>query len=226
MCNHMEKNRHVIEWARSQFAGIECPAEVAALGEHLHTWPKYLAPVILTGEAAPVWQALRWGVWPFYARDKPQYITNARSDGILSKPVWKQSAAKRRCLVPVSGYCEPGTGPKGAMGEVRFGLHERPAFFIAGLWDTDPDESGTRSFAIVTTEPNDYAKRFHDRMPVVLSDTDARAWIGDDPLPDARLMGLCRSCPPEVMTHTEIAAVPKGKIKRSDIPPPDGELLL
>jgi putative SOS response-associated peptidase YedK len=226
MCNHMEKNRSVIEWARARFAGIDCPPEVEALGAHLHTWPKYLAPVIVQGEATPALVALRWGVWPFYARGKPQYITNARSDGIISKPVWKQSAAQRRCLVPVSGYYEPGTGPKGAMGEVRFGLHERPAFFIAGVWDTDPDESGTRAFAIVTTEPNDYAKCFHNRMPVVLADADATSWLGDQNLSPDRLLSLCRPCPPEIMAHIEITAVPKGKVKRADLAAAEGELLL
>jgi putative SOS response-associated peptidase YedK len=222
----MEKNRHVVEWARSRFASIDCPPEVEALGEHLHTWPKYLAPVIIQSAASPVFVALRWGVWPFYARGKPQYITNARSDGILSKPVWKQSVAKRRCLVPVSGYYEPGTGPKGAMGEVRFSLHERPAFFIAGVWDTDPDESGTRAFAIVTTEPNDAARRFHDRMPVVLSDAAATSWLGDHELLPDQVLSLCQPCPPDIMIHTEIAAAPKGKVKRSDLTAADGELML
>jgi hypothetical protein len=28
---------------------------------------------------------MRWGVWPFYAKDKPQYITNARNDGLLTE---------------------------------------------------------------------------------------------------------------------------------------------
>jgi putative SOS response-associated peptidase YedK len=63
-------------------------------------------------------------------------------------------------------------------------------------------------------------------MPVVLADTDARTWLGDQPLPAEHLLALCRPCPPEFMEHTEVAHVPKGKVSRADIPPPGGELLL
>ena len=42
-----------------------------------------------------------------------------------------------------------------------------------------------------TTEPNETAARFHDRVPVVLDYSDAAAWLRDAPLPDARLRLPC-----------------------------------
>jgi hypothetical protein len=56
---------------------------------------------------------------------------------------------------------------------------ERPFFFIAGLWDIDPGEGGARSFTMVTTEPNDLVRTYHDRMPVVLAEDAAEAWLTD-----------------------------------------------
>jgi putative SOS response-associated peptidase YedK len=41
---------------------------------------------------------------------------------------------------------------------------------LAGLWESwrSPAGEGVRSFAIVTTEPNELCARLHNRMPVVL----------------------------------------------------------
>jgi len=62
---------------------------------------------------------------------------------------------------------------------------------------------------MVTTEPNEFVRRFHDRMPVVLNDNDAAAWLGEEPLPEADLQLLCRGLPAEALNHEEIAPRPK-----------------
>jgi len=221
MCNHYEKNQLVLEWVVSRFEGIECPPDFATM--EAHTWPKRDAPVVIEDGSRRAIVKMRWGVWPFYSREKPQFITNARSDGILVKPIWKKSTALRRCLIPGTGYFEPGLGPPGARGEVLFRLRERSCFFFAGLWDTDPDGSGKRAFAMVTTEPNPFVARFHDRMPVILSDDEAPEWLGQTPLPPERVLGLCRGTAAEAMMHEEHAA--QKKIKKADLKS-DGELLL
>ena len=223
MCNHYRKKPEVSEWSRSVVEGITIPIPLPDLPEH--TYPKYLAPVVIEEAGARTLIAMRWGVWPFYARDKAQFITNARNDGLLTKPVWKQSATKRRCLIPATGYYEPGTGPVGAKGEILFTVKQRPMFFFAGLWDSDPDASGTRGFTMVTTDPNDYVRPFHDRMPVVLDDVDALSWLGGEPLPDAKVAALCRGLPSEALLHETLA--PKLKITRSakKSPPDEGPQL-
>lgn len=170
----------------------------------LHTYPKYPAPVVVHEHGRPVMRLLRWGVWPSFARDKAQYVTNARDDRLLASATWRRSVAARRCLIPVSGYFEPGAGPAGARGEVLFTLHEQPCFFIAGVWDTDPDGSGTRGHAMVTIAPNAYVAPFQDRMPAVLSDAAALAWLGSTPLEPAQLTHLLRAPAPALMRHEEI----------------------
>lgn len=216
MCNHYEKNVQVLSWALNMIPGLTLPAPLPEVATH--TWPKYPAPVVVDQDGKAAVAVMRWGVWPFYEKKLTRPLTNARDDGLLTKTVWKQSVARRRCLIPATGYFEPGLGPPGARGELRFTFKGRPYFFFAGLWDTDPDGSGSQAFTMVTTRPNDYAARFHDRMPVVLDDPDALAWLGSSPLPDERILTLCRPAANEQMDHATIEAAPKGKkITRADV---------
>lgn len=215
MCNHYEKNVDALKWALKAIPGLVMPDPLPEVSTH--TWPKYPAPVVFDREGMPTVEVMRWGVWPFYEKKLTRPLTNARDDGLLTKSVWKQSVARRRCLIPATGYYEPGQGPPGARGELRFTIKSRPYFFFAGLWDTDPDASGTRAFTIVTTSPNDYAARFHDRMPVVFNDAYALDWLGAVPLPDEKVVALTRPPANDLMEHSVIAAAPKGKITRADI---------
>jgi putative SOS response-associated peptidase YedK len=217
MCNHYSGDEEgLVEFVRKTAPWIRIPAPFCEAAVHMY--PKRKGRVVRekNGEAELV--LMRWGVWPFYQKDNPKLVSNARNDGLISKAIWKQSARHRRCLVPATGYFEPGLGPVGARGEVRFTVRERPHFYMAGLWDNDPNGSGECGYTLVTTEPNDYVRPFHDRMPVVLSDTDALAWLGEEPLPDARLIDLCRGLPSEALLHEEIAAKAPEKltVKRPD----------
>lgn len=223
MCNHYRDDEKIIEFVRTTMPWVRIPEVLPQI--KVQMYPRFPGPVVMQAQGEQSLVEMRWGVWPFYQKEKPQLLTNARRDGLLSKAVWKQSARHRRCLVPATGYYEPGLGPVGAKGEVLFTPKERSCFFIAGLWDRDPDESGNRGFTLVTTEPNETAARFHDRMPVVLSHEQAREWIGEEPLPDEKLMELCRGLPPEALAFEEIAAKPREKlvIKRPEKKPPTDE---
>jgi hypothetical protein len=54
---------------------------------------------------------------------------------------------------------------------------------LAGLWENwrSPTGERIRSFAIVTTEPNELCARLHNRMPVVLA---PEAWPGYGAVPN------------------------------------------
>jgi len=138
-----------------------------------------------------------------------QNLPNARSDK-LTGYTWRYATKERRCLIPATGYYEPGLGPVGAKGEILFIVKERPLFFFAGLWEPIGD---TRAFTMVTTEPNDFVRQFHDRMPVVLSDDQAREWLGDTPLADDQLQRLCRGLPAEALDHETLP--PKLRITKT-----------
>jgi len=64
---------------------------------------------------------------------------------------------------------------------------------LAGVWETwraRPSGERVRSFAIVTTEPNQLCTALHNRMPVVLAPEAWPAWLGEEPADEAQLKSL------------------------------------
>ncbi|MGO8189991.1 SOS response-associated peptidase family protein, partial [Rhizobium leguminosarum] len=58
-------------------------------------------------------------------------------------------------------------------------------FSLAGIWETRRDNDiETRSFAIVTCEPNEMMAQIHDRMPVILHREDYERWLSPEPDPN------------------------------------------
>lgn len=194
MCNHYRKGGPAV-----QFSEVRLRVKVVPpLDLSEHTFP---APVVIQQGGERLLLNKTWGV-PVMVRtpkgsvSKP--VTNARNDK-LAGFTWRYAANERRCLIPATGYFEPGTGPIGARGEILFTVRDRPCFFIAGLWEGD-------AFTMVTTEPNDFVRQFHDRMPVVLADADVEAWLGDEPLPMDRLKELCRGLSADALAHETLPA--------------------
>jgi putative SOS response-associated peptidase YedK len=59
-------------------------------------------------------------------------------------------------------------------------LADRRLMALAGLWENwrSPAGEWVRSFAIVTTTPNELCAELHNRMPVVLGPDMWPAWLG------------------------------------------------
>jgi putative SOS response-associated peptidase YedK len=59
---------------------------------------------------------------------------------------------------------------------LRDALADRGLMALAGLWENwkSPEGEWMRSFAIITTAPNELCARLHNRMPVVLK---PEAWL-------------------------------------------------
>jgi putative SOS response-associated peptidase YedK len=230
VCNHYEKNVEVIGWAVDTANGwavnadgdVVVPDDLPSFPEH--TWPKAQAPVLVQTTTGRSIAAMRWGVRvEIKGERKPlvKFVTNARDDS-FAKFTWRFSVADRRCLIPATAYYEP-EGPEGGKWEVRFTLKDRPMFFFAGVWDFDPDKT-TRSFAMVTTSPNELAAKVQDRMPLVLTDEGAREWLGYTPLEPAVIKRLCAPFDAQAMTSTA-QPPPEKKISKSDLKS-QGELTL
>lgn len=186
-------------------------------------WPKAEMPVVFQAEKRTL-GFMRWGVWPWYEKAMPaRPVVNARDDGLLTKSIWKKLTATGRCLVPADGFFE-WCGPAGAKWEVLFETKDRRPFFFAGLWSRDPAGAG-RGFTIVTGRPNELVAALpHDRMPVILEDDRARAWLGDGPLPDEQVMELCSPFPADQLIRTDMVKPDRkapSKIVVEKVEPPD-----
>ena len=157
-------------------------------------------PVITRRAGRPKLETMRFGlVSPARTpAERPILLPNARAETLAHKPAFREATRFRRCLVPADGFYE-----WEKQGDTRlphyFTLADRRPFFFAGLWEpAHDDEPG--AFCIVTTAPNPLLARIHDRMPVMLGPNSGPAWLGDEPLPDARVAQLCRPLPAEMMS--------------------------
>ena len=108
------------------------------------------------------------------------------SKSLAEKPAFKDLLGKRRCLVLADGFYEWRKEGKGKV-PMRFKLKSGEPFTFAGLWDSwkQPDGSLLRTYTIVTTEPNDVLRPIHNRMPVMLTNDDARRWLAVDQISQA-----------------------------------------
>jgi putative SOS response-associated peptidase YedK len=123
----------------------------------------------------------RWGLLPFWAKDRRMAARNinARSETASSKPAFRESFARRRCIIPADGFYEWQARPKGKLPHYIHGVGGAP-LALAGLWSSwrDPDTGERlRTCTILTGDPNELVDGVHDRMPVVLGPEVWDAWL-------------------------------------------------
>ena len=147
--------------------------------------PTQEAPVVrLAPEGGREMAMLRWGLVPAWARDigVGTKMINARGESAAEKPAFREAMARRRCLVPASGFFE-WKGMPGRKQPFAITLPDRPLFAFAGLWESWRPRGGgapVETFTIVTTEASEAVAQIHDRMPVILPRDAEDAWLAGD----------------------------------------------
>lgn len=139
-------------------------------------FPKTLAPVLLYQNNKLQLQNKSWG-YPSPV-DSNKVLFNARVERFYeSRPsIWKQSFARQRCLILASEFYESGrnyyTAENGKRYKERFIIKNSnyPITMIAGIYDQD-------HFAMVTTKPNSFMNKIHNRMPMVIEPDELRHWL-------------------------------------------------
>lgn len=166
-------------------------------------YPDYDAPVIIgDGEAARL-GLMRWGWPPFGEVKRP--ITNVRN---LVSPMWRKALAdpQRRCLVPVTAFCEYGAQADPATKRKRqhwFALASDQPFAFAGIWRST--DTGPR-FAFLTCEPNPLVGAVHPKaMPVMLTGASLGTWLHAD---WAQAQGMVRAFDERQMRELEPMPAP------------------
>lgn len=152
-------------------------------------YPKYEAPIVTCGDVGRRLTRSHWGfLTPKKSKKtgawlKPSAWNNTRDDKIMTAPLWKESFANRRCLVPASAYAEA-TGRNPATYH-WFAVKEAEGFAFAGIWKHQAGVIGeteidTVVHSIVTTGPNEFTSDYHHRMPVILAAKDYDDWLLSD----------------------------------------------
>jgi len=144
--------------------------------------PTQLAYVI-TNDQPMALQQMNWGLVPYWSKDGALSgkLINARAEGILEKPSFREPAARRHCLVPADSFYEWRTLPGKRKVPYRIRLKNEKLLFMAGIWEVWRDAAKTktlRTFSIITTNPNTEVAALHNRMPVLLLETEKQnRWL-------------------------------------------------
>jgi putative SOS response-associated peptidase YedK len=172
--------------------GLALPKE---LKPHYNLPLTTIAPAITRQKGTTALAPLAFGVLlpPKDAATKPLLLANARSETMLAKGAFKDAAQHRRCLVPADGFFEWEKQGAARLPHYFHRADDAP-FFFAGLWRAETAHTPP-AFVLVTTQPNELLAPIHDRMPVLLDGERARAWLGDEPLPEPALRELCAPFP-------------------------------
>ncbi len=113
---------------------------------------------------------MRWG----FERPNGGLVINARSETAAEKPMFRDSARLRRCLIPISWYYEWERGPDG---KIKYAL--RPArggaAYLGGLYTIGAD--GVPRFAVLTRPAAPEISFIHGRMPVLVPPEKQGNWL-------------------------------------------------
>lgn len=138
-------------------------------------------------------EGAKWGLVPAWAKDESVGVRsfNARSETAASKPTFRTAVAKRRAVVPATGYYEWRKAPDGT--KQPFFIHRSEGdLLLAGLyeWWRAPGDAAAPwllSATILTRAATGELATIHDRMPVFLERDRLDEWLdpattGDDGL--------------------------------------------
>ena len=149
----------------------------------------------------------RWGLIPGWMKDKPKIPhINARAETVAKLPLFREAFAKRRALIPATGFFEWQQRADGKQ-PYRFVRQDLEPFAFAGLWEfARLDGDDIVSATIIVGEANPLVAPVHDRMPVILLPEDYDRWLDGDETPET-LRALLRPFDPALMKAYEVSRV-------------------
>lgn len=159
------------------------------------------------GTVARRLEGARWGLVPTWAKDISVGVRsfNARSETAASKPTFRTAVAKRRAIVPTTGYYEWHTGPDGAK-QPHFIHVESGDLLMAGLYEwwrdpAAPDAPWLLSASILTREAVGELATIHHRMPVFVDRDRMDEWLDPEVKGDDGLVSSFAEHGAEVASH-------------------------
>ncbi len=120
----------------------------------------------------------RWGLIPFWMKEKPKVPhINARAETVDKLPMFREAFAKRRCLIPATGFYEWEKRKDGKQ-PYRFTRKDLEPFAFAAIWEFARIEGEEiLSAAIIVGDANSLVSPIHNRMPVMLMAEDYDRWL-------------------------------------------------
>lgn len=135
--------------------------------------------VIAERDGKRLLSSMRWGLVPHWAKQIGTGHINARVETVATNNTFKDSFARRRCLIPADGFYEWEPPDRGRAPHWVYRADGHPMVF-AGIWATRKDpETGEwlRTCSILTTGAQGVVTPIHDRMPVTVESGVWDQWV-------------------------------------------------
>ncbi len=203
MCGRFNMTADPLTRLFMALAGRELPD-----GDRWNVAPTEDVPVVRDADGRDV-AVMRWWLVPHWSKEpSTKYaMFNARAESIERSNAFRGPFARRRCVVPISGFYE-----WRREGGRKLPHYVRPldddGLLLAGLWDrwegeVDGEPGALESFTIVTTDVHEKLAFLHDRQPALLDRDAAEAWL-DPQTPRERLKAMLV---PSLPTTMEVVPV-------------------
>lgn len=137
---------------------------------------------VVTNTGTNKLEHFRWGLIPSWARDPKVGVRmiNARCETLSQKPSFSIAYKKHRCLIISDGFYEWKQDPTSkTKTPIYIRMKSEKPFAFAGLWAiwSKQNENPIFSCSIITTNPNQLMKKFHNRMPVIIPKESYDRWL-------------------------------------------------
>lgn len=154
-------------------------------------------------------RSFRWGLVPSWSKDPAigNKMINARSETVGEKPAFRGPIRYHRCLIPASGFYE---WSRQGDGKVPFYIHrkDQEPLAFAGIWDTWKSmDKVIESCSILTTDANSLISKLHDRMPVILSQSEFAAWLDREVTDVEKLKLLFAPFPSDMLNAFQVSTL-------------------
>ncbi len=157
-------------------SSFEVDNSIDILNPRYNIYPTEKIPVILKNNGSNFLEIIQWGLFRFGVnRNRP--LINARIETIKQKPSF-QKILKNRCLVPANGFYE-WKKEKTKKQPYFISLKNIDLFAFAGIYEYGKSNDGKdiKNLAILTTKSNPFLEKIHNRMPVILTETNFKKWL-------------------------------------------------
>jgi putative SOS response-associated peptidase YedK len=127
-----------------------------------------------------------------WMKEKPKIPhINARAETVHKMLLFREAFAKRRCLIPATGFYEWQQRADGKQ-PYRFRRKDLEPFAFAGIWEfARIGGEEILSACMIVGQPNPLVSGVHDRMPVMLLADDYDRWL-DPGAQTSELLALLR----------------------------------
>jgi len=186
-----------------QYYHIDDPEDLELWKREYNIPPREIAPVVLEAHGRRRLTVGLWSLMPPWA-ESLEYANqtstfNAKAETLNERPAFRNAFLKRRCVVPAEAFYE-WVGPKKQRQPLSIARADGRLMSMAGVFNYwKPAASEGRpmlTFTVVTTAPNQWMARIHNRMPAILQDDRIDAWL-DPTVSDPRQLSELLQALPE-----------------------------